>query len=316
MNDEEMEQALRPLRGLPGVPPERRAAAFERVRAEWQAELATRQIAAEGPRRSRRLFALAASVLLVLFAGVMIRFGGTPTSPAQVATVSAVHGNGPFRIADPVLSGQRIETGTSTLAATLPSGLVVRLAPGSTLAFTDRGHLELEHGRVFVDSGTARTPDPLIVRTALGDIRHLGTQYLVDIDGGRLAVAVREGVIALQRPRETTPLATAAAGEQLTVSTATAAGIERGAVAAHDASWRWIEAVPAALDVEGLSLTAFMQWYRRETGRTVKLENIDPDTRLHGSIAGLTPDDALDAIAVAVEFQVLRENGSVVVRRR
>jgi ferric-dicitrate binding protein FerR (iron transport regulator) len=159
-------------------------------------------------------------------------------------------------------------------------------------------------------------PDPLIVRTVLGDVRHLGTQYLASFERGELEVAVREGVVALQGTQAAEPRATAAAGEQLRLSAAAPQRIERGVVAAADARWDWIETVPAPLDIEGLSLDRFLQWYGRETGREVSLDGIDPQTRLHGSVAGLMPEDALDAIAAAVELEVIREDDGVVVRRR
>ena len=212
MNDEDIEKALRPLRDLPRVPPERRAAAFDRVHAQWRAELDSRQAAAAASRR--RAYAVAASVLLLVFGGMAVWFSATRNpAPQLVATIAAVHGGGDFRVDASIRSGERLETRGSTLSLSLLSGLVVRVAPESVLVFDDAGLLELERGRVFVDSQPARMPDPLIVRTVLGDVRHLGTQYLASFERGELEVAVREGVVALQGTQAAEPRATAAAGD-------------------------------------------------------------------------------------------------------
>jgi ferric-dicitrate binding protein FerR (iron transport regulator) len=155
----------------------------------------------------------------------------------------------------------------------------------------------------------------LLVKTALGDIQHLGTQYLVDYDQERLNVAVREGVIALQKSEEYRSRATATAGEQLSVNVANPQVIERTSVSAADKRWSWIETVPSPIDIDGVSLGAFLAWYERETGHRVILQNADPDIRLNGSVSGLTPDDALAAIAIAVELDVTHLDSEVLISK-
>lgn len=315
MNDDEINNALRPLRET-RLPAERREAAFDRIRAEWQAGLVEKQ-RLHAPRQNRRwLWASAASVLVALFSGLAVWVSQNSDDPAiQVATISAVHGDGPFAIDAPIYSHQAISTGAGTLSIKLTSGLVVRAAPQSELMFDDAGHLNLEKGQLFVDSHAARVDDPLVVETTLGNIRHLGTQYLVEYDRQQLAVAVREGMIALQKPSAVKPIATAAAGEQLSVSISAPQTIERARVDATDERWKWIEVVPSPIDIDGARLDSFLQWYQRETGRRITLQNADPDTRLNGSIAGLTPDEALAAIAIAAELNVVHKNDSVLVSK-
>lgn len=315
MNDEEMKSTLRPLRET-RLPAERREAAFERIRSEWQAGLAEKQ-SVQAPSRNRRWWlASAASVLVVLFSGLGVWVSQNSDEAAiQVATISAVHGDSPLRIDAPIYSQQAISTGSGTLSIKLTSGLVVRAAPQSELTFNDASHLNLEKGRLFVDSDAAKANDPLIIATALGNIRHLGTQYFVEYDRERLAVAVREGVIALQKPSAVKPVATAAAGEQLRVSINAPETIARARIAATDERWKWIEVVPSPIDIDGVQLAAFLEWYQRETGRRVTLQNADPETRLNGSITGLTPDEALAAIAVAVELQVVTQDDAVLVSK-
>jgi len=316
MNDEEMKNALQSLRDRPRVSADRREAAFERVRSEWQAALATQPtIPARTPTR-RWALGLAASVMIVLFSGVFFWMSrDTASSHTQIATVLAVHGGNAFRIDDRIYDQQSIKTGPTTLSMRMASGLVVRAAPNSELRFSDEGHLQLEQGRIFVDSNPRESNAPLLVETELGAIRHLGTQYLVEYDRERLNVAVREGVIALQKPAETRTSTTAAAGEQLIVTANAPQAIERSRISATDARWGWVETVASPIDIDGMTLGAFLQWYERETGHRVTLGNADANTRLSGSITGLTPDDALAAIAVAVELTVAQKDGEVVVSK-
>jgi ferric-dicitrate binding protein FerR (iron transport regulator) len=313
MNDEEMEKSLRSLKDLPRVSEERREAAFERVRAEWQAGLATRAAASKVAPRRRWPLAAAASVLIASLSGLSLWL--SQDSPrSAIAMISAVNGEGALRVDDVVHADQLIESGSSTLAIKLSSGLVVRVAPDSALTFGDTARLALERGRIFVDSNPAQTKAPLLVQTALGEVRHIGTRYLVEYDRRELQIAVREGMIALQRSDGSPLNPTAEAGEQLTVSSSAPTEIERTAVSVSDARWRWIERVPSPLDIDGQPLSVFLQWYEQETGRRVTLRGVSPQTTLNGNIAGLPPDDALDAIALAVELEVDRENESVLLR--
>lgn len=316
MNDEEIQKALRPLRDAPRIPTDRREAAFERIRTEWKAGLAEQQPATTRTPARRWMFATAASVLLVLFSGVLFWVSRNAEAPRmQIATVSGVHGDESFHNDEPIYNEQTINTGAATLSMRLASGLVVRAAPDSELIFSDESHLRLNKGRIFVDSNPSTHNNTLLVKTALGDIQHLGTQYLVDYDQERLHVSVREGVIALQKPEERRSLATAAAGEQLSVTVANPQAIERTSVSATDERWSWIETVPSPIDIDGVSLGTFLAWYERETGHRVTLQNADPDIRLNGSVTGLTPDDALAAIAVAVELDVSRRDGEVLISK-
>ena len=169
---------------------------------------------------------------------------------------------------------------------------------------------------MYVDSGSGAAGDPWVVATGLGDVRHLGTQYLVTIGADGLAVAVREGRIALQPARSGTAQTTAIAGERLRVAADAPGQIRRTTLSPTDAQWDWVESVPTLLEVEGLTLGGFLVWYRRETAQTVTLEGVDTAIRLHGSIAGLTPDEALEAIAAATDLDVRRVEGQTVVRAR
>ena len=324
MNEEEIIKALRPLKDAPRVPSDRREAAYARVKEAWQAGLAESPPAqapdAEqvfpGTVRRRGLFAVAASVVMGLAVGLGL-WSTRGTAPASiVARVTAVQGVSTLKVGDTLTADSRIVTGEATVALALSSGLSVRLAPASESVFESAERLRLDRGRVYVDSGSGAAGDPWVVETGLGEVRHLGTQYLVTIGTDGLAVAVREGRIALQPARGGTAQTTAIAGERLRVAADAPGQILRTALSPTDAQWDWIESVPTSLEVEGLTLGEFLVWYRRETAQSVTLDGVDAATRLHGSIAGLTPDEALEAIAAATDLDVRRVEGQTVVRAR
>ena len=328
MNDDDIAKALKPLKEGPRVSPERREAAYAQLKEAWQAQREGRADPSRSeptsvpvsqrpvPARRRGLWAIAASVVVGLAVGVGL-WSTRGTAPAPVvARVMAVEGPGQWKVGDTLSADSRIATGEATLALALVSGPSVRLAPGSEAAFESADRLRLEGGEVYVDSGSAAATDAWVVATGLGDVRHLGTQYLVALGADGLSVAVREGRIALKPARGAAAQTTAVAGEQLQVARDAPGQVLRTALSPTDARWDWIGAVPAPLEVEGLSLGEFLGWYRRETAREVRLDGVDAGTRLHGSVAGMTPDEALEAIAAATELDVRRIDGQVVVRAR
>jgi ferric-dicitrate binding protein FerR (iron transport regulator) len=329
MNDDDIAKILRPLKDAPRIPAERREAAYARVKAAWQDASEPEPLAVEpvpdavhrpGTSVGRRgLWALAASVVLGLAVGIGL-WSTRGTAPAPIlARVTAVQGDSALKVGDALTAGTRVVTGEAAVALALASGPSIRLAPASESVLESIERFRLDQGRVYVDSGAggkAASASSWVVATRLGEVRHLGTQYLVAIGVEGLSVAVREGQVALRPASDAATQATAVAGERLHVARDAPAKVQRTALSPADAQWDWIQSLPTPFDVEGRSLGEFTAWYRRETGRAVTLEGVDPQTRLHGSIAGMTPDEALEAIAAATELDIRRVDAQVVVRGR
>jgi hypothetical protein len=69
----------------------------------------------------------------------------------------------------------------------------------------------------------------------------------------------------------------------------------------HDDYWDWIVPLTPAFDMSNKSLLDFLKWAARETGRDLQFESDESRmfamrTDVHGSVEGLTPDEALAAI--------------------
>ena len=134
------------------------------------------------------------------------------------------------------------------------------------------------------------------VATGFGDVRHLGTQYSVVLANDTLAVAVREGSIVVEDDAQ--PVI-ARAGERLTVRRD--GHVTRSAVAPYDTEWRWAQSVAPEFAIEGRTLDDFLAWAARETGRQLVYTSAEAarkaeQTVLKGAVAGLPPEQAVDAV--------------------
>jgi hypothetical protein len=304
-------QAVGPrVAATPEVSAEVRAA----VAAEWRAAVAARQrTQPAAPQTRRRLqqpwLALAASVAAVAIA-VGIALPRLQSASEPVATVARVDGSVELRhqpgewraltAGAPVLAGDEIRTSAdSRLALRRDDGLEVRLDHATQLAFEDADRAALTQGSVYVDAGATAQGDSFALATEVGDVRHLGTQYLASLDAGALQVAVREGSVAVDRGQAA---AVARAGEALTVHAD--GNVVRTRVDVHGDAWRWAAAIAPEFVIEGRSLDEFLAWVGRETGRQIVYTSADAareaeQTTLRGSVGGLAPEAAVAAVFAA-----------------
>ncbi len=108
----------------------------------------------------------------------------------------------------------------------------------------------------------------------------------------------------------------ARAGEQLTVSRDGA--ITRSAISADDAGWAWVVEAAPMPDIEGQTFRTFLDWIARENGWKLKFADDQAATLsetvvLHGSIAQLTPEQALQTLTLSSGFNYRVANGSLIV---
>lgn len=305
----------------------RREAAYRRVHADWRAAIASGATPASAQRRPPWRVALVASVLGALTAlGLILR--GPPSPPQTVAVAVAVTGSRvalqgggmvdrwfgrerALTAAATVSVGESLSTAADAAALMrIGAALTVRVAPGSELRFDASDRISLLRGQLYVDSGASDGPSaPLVVSTPYADVRHVGTRYLVRLGPAALEVAVRAGRVRVAAHAAVSS-AEADAGEALRVASGSAL-IERGTVARSGADWAWLERIPAPIVIEGETLQRFLDWYAAETGYEVVLADASDRERLgairlRGNVAGLRPDEALDAVAASAGLTVHR----------
>lgn len=320
MNDADIEQVLRSAGPRQKPPIEIERAVHDSLLAEWRA------MVAEGHRQRRRRtgFALAAGILAAAV-GVWVA-APRMTGPADaVATLALATGEvrvrtGWFRgwraVAggQSLASGQTLQTGSAGRSVLmLPGGVMARLDHDTRVLLAGDDELVLERGALYVDAGPAPAT-PLDVVTPAGSLRHVGTQYEVRLLDSGVRLRVREGRVEWQATDGAVELS--GAGEQLTISSD--GGIARAATPLYGESWDWIAGATPVIDIEGLPLAEFLAWAARELGREVVyasagLESEAAGIVVHGSISGLTPLQALDAVLATTSVRAQVVEGRIVV---
>jgi hypothetical protein len=282
------------------------AEGLERARAAaelaWRKGLREAAPGERAPARRHWVFgmAAAASVLLALSALLWNRDMGT--APVIVAQVVAVEGaprlgEAALRTNLPILSSGVLDTVDGRVALTIGDALSLRVDRRTRLRFIAAGHVALLEGAVYVDSGGLNGRTDLRIDTPAGAVRHVGTQFLVQVSGGT-RVQVREGRVILARQDQ---LLDIGAGDLVEV-VAGRVRVEHGQPA-FGAAWEWAAAIAPVFDVENRPLGEFLTWLAREHGWQLRyvdavLQSRAQEIRLHGSVSGLDTDAMLERVAL------------------
>lgn len=241
-----------------------------------------------GRRQSRRRiaqYAIAATVLVGVFAMLNV-FRGPTVEAVQVATIEKNIGPVYLLGEDAVLrdtidlanimSGQVIVTGTDAgLSIAWGNGGSIRIDEDSRVEFTDSQSVFLESGRIYFDSqgtflvaGTDAGGTPAVtLRTEFGDIVHLGTQYMTEVDAGGLVVSVREGQVNIEGTYHDH---LASSGQQVTMTGSAQPSVL--SISTYGEAWNWLNRTTPAADFEGKSLFEFLTWVSREMGLELEFE--------------------------------------------
>lgn len=337
MNNDDRVGELLKLAGRREMPDaERMSRAKAAAHAEWLHVAAHRW----GPLRWHRASALswafsgALVAILVLAAAAWFRHVEAPpraTAPAaRFATLQTVVGSvivtrdglAPRTVNQPgfeLVSGDRLDTPAGSLAAfALAGGASVKVDRGSSVMLGAEAALILDRGAVFVDAGATPRASALSVdvRTPIGVVRHLGTQFEVRLHDEALRVRVREGSVAVENAdgrwisRE---------GEALRVTRGRPP--ERQSILTYGDEWSWVNHLAPPFVLEGSTLSAFLEWASHHHG--LRSQYADRELRdrtarivLHGSIDGLSSEEALDAVLRTCGLTSRRTGNLLVITRR
>lgn len=322
-NDRDIERLLRATgaRVRPPVDVEREVRAA--VHAEWRAVVAARQAS-----RRTSWYAAAAGFAVVGLAVWLARpLLLEPPVTAEIGSLvratglveQAPAGAGRWQAigeTDTLRTGTELRTGPGARAAVVrPDGLSLRLDANTRLALVAADRFELRQGAVYVDAGLEpnHASDALVLATRYGDVRHLGTQYELRIGRAEARLSVREGRVVLDGRAGAV---TSTAGEQLTV--ALDGNVDRREIKTYDGQWAWIDEVTPPFAIEGRALTEFLAWAARETGRGLAYRDAEAEARageivLRGSIDGLSPDAALDAVLATTVLRQQPADGELLI---
>ena len=298
----------------------------EAVHAEWQL-VSGRYVR----RRHITSFALAASVLLAVFASLnLLRDPVVDFRTQQMATIEKQYGdisvNSRIAIADDTTSvemaaiegGAIVETGpASGLALGWHDGGSLRIDENTMIVFEAVDQIYLEYGRVYFDSEQGplasrpakRGAVEFSIRTDHGVLRHLGTQYMAQVGADALVISVRDGVVSIDGK----VIARASAGQQFAISAS-------GSLSISDTNgiddWEWVEDATPAVNLNGRFVAEALAWVSRESGRTIRYasegaEMLAKQAQLRGDME-LPPTRALEIFMMTVDLNA-RIEGEVIV---
>ncbi len=295
-SDDALEQLLKHATPRPMPSSSDEATARQAVRAEWQNVSSRHQ-----SRRRVLSFAIAATVLISVFA-VFNLFRMPVVEAVQVASIQKSFGSlyllgesSELRETQDlasVLSGQTIVTGSQAgIGLAWGNGGSMRMDENTRVEFVDDETVYLKSGRIYFDSSppalvagiSAGDTAKFVVHTDLGEVAHIGTQFMTGVDAGTLTVSVREGQVAVEGEYHSH---VASSGEQLTLS-----GRQRPAVLSIGRSgegWEWVNQTSPPADVDGKTLHEFLLWACRELGLEIQwegqAEQVARDAILRGRI--------------------------------
>ena len=304
-SDEQIGQLLKLAGPRPMPDPDCMARARAAAHAEWSRIVARRKPA--GKWWALTGLALVTSSLLVA-TWSWFRPSSPPGPRVELATIQTVRGSllvdGEVegrrvvsQLGASLWPGNRLETPRgSRVGLSVAGGIDVRLNEGSVLVLDTANRLTLVSGTVYVDAGVVRHPSGFQVDTPLATVRHVGTQFEVRLLDSALRVRVREGSIALEAAKARW---TSRAGEAL--SLVPGRPPERTPIAISGSEWGWLVDLARPFRLEGASVISFLDWVSREQGWRWQFEQSAMRGRverivLHGTIDGLTPEEALAAV--------------------
>ncbi|MCP3981961.1 MAG: FecR domain-containing protein [bacterium] len=307
----------------PAAAPERVERVRREARAQWQEVVSRRS-----RRRGLRLtVGLAAAASLVLVATLWILAGrgaahDVPLGPIVVEALSGhvwglTAGSGERSALEPgsdlPLGSELVSGEDGRVAIRLASGHSIRLDVGTALRIVDAGSLDLARGAIYVDSGFIGATAALEVRTPLGTVREIGTQFEVRLGDESVRVRLREGRVVV-RGRDATYQV--AAGSQLDL--AADGSVTRGRVATHGDVWGWVDGLTPMIDIDGRSAREFLDWVSRERGWTLafgdeKLARAADEVRLSGTTSGMDVEQALEAVMATSRMSHRIENGVLLI---
>ena len=243
---------------------------------------------------------------------VMLLSQPAPPAAEVAGTISRVLSTGTLQSKYPegssIYAGEVVSTGPGEgVSLLLARNESLRIGENTGIRVDAAGQFTLLGGRVYADTGQFIYRDGgLKIETGFGRVTDVGTQFSVTATDSTLDVAVREGRVNVQNASEQFA---ARMGERLTLVQGGSATITE--LDTHDDYWNWITGLTPAFDMTNKSLLDFLKWAARETGRELQFESDESRmfamrTDVHGSVEGLTPDEALEAIlaTTSVRYQI------------
>jgi ferric-dicitrate binding protein FerR (iron transport regulator) len=315
MSRDDDEQVLRDNLRVDVLSPAALARIRRATEAQWRAQVGA-------PRRGWIAVAAAAAVLLVAAAGAWQAWMRDAGTGAALARLARADGSGVVEVHalwrdTRVGVGAELRSGSDFIARggsllALHGGGNVRVAPDSKFAVLSENVVRLERGEMYVDIPPGQHAGASFTAvTAAGEFRHLGTQFSLAVSEGATRLRVREGRVQWQGANG---LSTVPAGTEVLIDRD--ARVTRNRIEPAGEHWSWTEAMAPDMDIENRPLGDYLDWVARETGR--RIVYADENTRrqvaairMHGSVRGLPPLQALKAVMASTSLRLELPEGAI-----
>jgi ferric-dicitrate binding protein FerR (iron transport regulator) len=210
-----------------------------------------------------------------------------------------------------IRAGDMIATDASSAAGvTAADGTSIRLDAVSRVRWRSARSIELLRGRVYIATATAASG--FEVRTPFGAVHDRGTRFEVRLEEHALRLRIRDGLVELKSSNQTV---IAPAGRETILS---ASGVETKVLPSYGAEWAWIDRLQPALDIDGRTLGGFLARLAGEQGWSLRyasreLERAASTVTLHGSVQGLSPEEALGVAMSTTGYRYRLRKGALVI---
>jgi len=283
----------------PPVPEDAARRVREAVHDEWMQTIG---------RRRRTLWMGSAAAAAAVVTIVMLRMMPATPQPQPVPRRIVVAGGQTNRAV--IFANDAYEVANGSTASLAWGDAILRLDSGTKIRIASPTELSLERGAVYVDSKHSG----VVIRTPIGSVRDIGTQFEVRLAADRMRVRVREGRVDLQHGGATH---SATAGTELDADAQ--GGVTEHSIAKSGAEWDWVVRAAPPIHLDGRTLAEVVATVTRDEG--VKAVWFDAaarnaaSMRLHGDVP-LTPEEALDTALVASGLTARTDGDRLIITRR
>jgi len=317
--DDEVRELMEKAGPRPEIPSEDLARIKAAARNVWDERQRERRFL------SLRLLALAAAVVVAVIGWLVV--GAQKSRSVESRTIARCvlvtgdvvaaapdEGDAQVTPSSEFREGTRIQVRNGLMTLQTSDGGSVRFAPATNAVLMTETRVALARGAVYVD--TQGRAGSIEIVTPFGTARDIGTQFQVRVDetAETMRVSVREGeVIVRQNGTELSVVegqgVVLKAGEE----------VKRAEVATWGEEWSWVVDAAPRFEIEGRTLSDYLDWVSRETGLRVQLDDpmlarVVGETTLHGSTGDLRPNEAVLVVLRGAGLEGEIANGVLTVR--
>lgn len=291
--------------------------AMKNVRAHWQTNLKRQQ-----QKKQTYLFKIAASILLIFGVGLFYKFNEFNNTTEIFSNEQFVQGKILYSTdgknwyqsnQNYIQQGIWLKTADDSYTnITLADNSQLRINQNTTVKILSLNEIRILNGAIYHDTdNTNKTTLPLMVETALGNVQHIGTRYMVKISDTDLLVSVRNGTVEINSDKIKRQIQS---GKTMTLDNK--GNQHESTITTYSPLWSWTQEAGEPFNSHGKSLNDFVNWFAHENGYTVNWNNLQGQTKgvqLTGNISNLTALQQIKTIFLSTKFDYQINQGILTV---